>query len=107
LEKGLKENGFYYLLTLRFIPIFPFVAINMAAALVQMNPLVFLWGTFIGIIPGTFVYVATGVALRVPLEHRGQALEVLVDQRIWIALMGLGLLSLLPVLYKKFKKNHP
>lgn len=107
LETGLRENGFYYLLTLRFIPIFPFVAINGAAALVQMNPFAFFWGTFLGIIPGSFVYVATGVALRVPLEQQGLPPEVILDKRIWIALSGLGLLSIIPVIYKRFKKNRP
>lgn len=59
-----QANAFSYLLTLRLVPLFPFVAVNLVAALLQIPLCTFFWGTLIGIIPESFVYVSIGVAMR-------------------------------------------
>ena len=94
-----------YLLTLRLIPIFPFVAVNLAAALFQIPFKTFAFGTFLGIIPGSFVYVSMGVALQEVIQKPDFSPRIVLDPKILIALTGLGILSFLPVLYKRFKKN--
>jgi uncharacterized membrane protein YdjX (TVP38/TMEM64 family) len=106
MQKGFQENALSYLLTLRLIPLFPFVAVNLAAALFQMPLKTFAIGTFFGIIPGSFVYVSMGVALREVIQTPDFSPSLVLDPKILLAFIGLGILSLLPVFYKLLKKNR-
>lgn len=105
MQKGFQENASYYLLTLRLIPIFPFVAINLVAAILQIPLRTFILGTFFGIIPGSFVYVSIGVGLHDVLQKEEFSAKIILDPKILLALIGLGILSLLPVIYKYYKKK--
>lgn len=102
MKGGFQKNALYYLLTLRLIPIFPFVAINLVAAVFQIPLRTFIVGTFIGIIPGSFVYVSIGNALKDVILTPNLTPNIIVEPKFMIALVGLGILSLLPVLYKRF-----
>lgn len=97
MQAGFQANAFSYLLTLRIVPLFPFVAINLVSALLQISLRTFFWGTLIGIMPGSFVYVSIGVALR-----EGVQTSTLLTPDIFLSLTSLGILSLLPVLYKRW-----
>lgn len=103
MQKGFQDNAFSYLLTLRLIPLFPFVAVNLVAALLQIPFRTFFWGTFLGIMPGSFVFVSLGVALRDVIQRPDFKNYLVVSPKVWIALVGLGILSLLPALYKRFR----
>lgn len=105
MKDGFKENAFTYLLTLRLIPIFPFAVINVAAAIFQISLRTFFFATLIGIIPGSFVYTSMGVALREVIAQPDFSSGLILNPKVLFALAGLGLLALLPVLYKKFKKR--
>lgn len=97
----IEENGRNYLLTLRLIPIFPFFLINLFAGVTTIPVLTFLWTTALGIIPGSFVYAYLG--------HTGAQIEPgesLLSPQIILALVLLGLLSLLPVVGKKLKARR-
>lgn len=107
MQKGFQESALSYLLTLRLIPLFPFVAVNVAAALFQIPLKTFALGTFFGIIPGSFVYVSMGVALQEVIQKPDFSPSIVLDPKILLAFIGLGILSLLPVLYKRLKKNRP
>ena len=107
MKAGFQENAFSYLLTLRLIPLFPFVAINLGAAILQVSLRTFFWGTLIGIIPGSFVYVSLGTGLRDVIQTSELSPQLILKPPIIAGLVGLGLLSLLPVLYKKFRQNRP
>lgn len=101
MKAGFQENAFYYLLTLRLIPIFPFVAINLVAAVFQIPLKTFVVGTFIGIIPGSFVFVSIGNALKDVVLTTDLTPKIILEPKFIIALVGLGTLSLLPVFYKR------
>lgn len=103
LEAGFNENAFSYLLALRLIPAAPFWVVNIIPGLTQMKLTSFLLATFIGIIPGTMVFVSVGRGFDTILAS-GQTpdLSVLSSPSILIALGGLGALSLMPVIYKRF-----
>ena len=58
-----SADAFSYLLFLRLVPLFPFFAINIAAALCSIRTRTFILATLIGIIPGTFAYAALGSGL--------------------------------------------
>ena len=105
MKRGFQENAFYYLLTLRLIPIFPFVAINLVAAIFQVSLKTFLITTLIGIIPGSFVYVSLGSALKDVIVSTDLSPKIVLEPKFIIAFAGLGVLSLLPVLYKRFHRG--
>ncbi|RDI42583.1 TVP38/TMEM64 family inner membrane protein YdjZ [Aquicella lusitana] len=106
MEKGFNENAFNYLLILRLIPLFPFWAINVAAGLLAVRPVTFIVATFIGIIPGTFVYVMVGNGLSTVLaSDQVPQLNVIFAPPILLPLLGLALLALLPVIYKRWKRR--
>ena len=67
----------------------------------------YVLGTFIGIIPGSFVFASVGAGLGSVLDS-GQEFSpasVLTPQ-IVIALIGLAALALLPVAYRKLKARR-
>lgn len=103
LQRGFAENALSYLLFLRLVPVFPFFAVNLVPAFLGVKLRTYLLGTFLGIIPGTFVYAAVGAGLGV-LFDAGAAVSAadVLSPQIVVALAGLALLALLPVAYKKW-----
>lgn len=99
LNRELETAGLNYLLFLRLVPIFPFFLINLAAGLTRLPLRTFFLGTFLGIIPGGFVYVNAGASLAA-IERIGD----IASPRVIGSFALLGLLALVPVLYKKMKK---
>lgn len=106
MQKGFQKNALSYLVTLRLIPLFPFVAINLVASVLQIPLKTFFFGTLIGIIPGSFVFASMGVALHHVIEKPGFTPSLILDSSVILALTGLGILSLLPVAYKYFHKRR-
>lgn len=107
MEKGFQENAFSYLLVLRLIPLFPFWAINIAAAVLRVRLKTFVIATFIGIIPGSFVYVMVGNGLHTLLaRNQTPDLNIIFTPPILLPLLCLAILALLPVIYK-WRKGIP
>lgn len=108
LKKGLQKNAFYYLLAVRLIPIFPFWAVNIAAGLLGVRPQVFVAATFIGIIPGTFIYVMIGNSLHYFFQTQTEPnLKIIFTPSILLPLLGLAVLAILPVLFKSKLISKP
>lgn len=105
MKAGFQDNAFSYMLTLRLIPIFPFVIVNIVAGILQIRLKTFFFGTLIGIIPGSYVYVSVGVAMQTLLNKDNFTPESLLSHDIIVALTGLGILALLPIIYKIIKKR--
>lgn len=99
-NREIEVNGYNYLLTLRFIPLFPFFLINIFAGLTRVPLGTFAWTTMVGILPGSFVYIYTGRELGV-IEKPGDILS----WQLLLAFALLGLLVLSPVLVKKILKK--
>ncbi len=100
-NREIAQNGHSYLLTLRLIPLFPFFLVNLFAGVTSVKVRTFLWTTSLGIIPGSFVYAYLGYA--------GASLEPGKAQfpyEALIALVLLGLLSLIPVAVKKIRHRR-
>jgi uncharacterized membrane protein YdjX (TVP38/TMEM64 family) len=67
----------------------------------------FVLATFIGVIPGTFVYTTVGAGLKTLLDSNADfSLGSVLTPQILTALIGLALLSLLPVAYKAWRKSR-
>lgn len=104
LEDGFNTNAFSYLLALRLIPAAPFWVINIVPALTRMTLQSYLAATFIGIAPGTAVFVSVGRGLdHVLAAGRTPDLEVLASPSILGPLSALGVLALMPVVWKRFR----
>ncbi|MBH0110093.1 TVP38/TMEM64 family protein [Salinibacterium sp. NG22] len=59
-DEMLQRRGLLSVIALRLIPVLPFTLINYAAGLTAVRIRDYALGTVIGIIPGTFAYVAVG-----------------------------------------------
>jgi len=104
MQAGFDENALSYMFVLRLIPLFPFFLVNLAPAFLGVPLRVYLIATFFGIMPGSFVYALVGAGLGSVFD-RGEAFTlagVMTPQMI-VALAGMALLALLPVVYKKLK----
>lgn len=102
MEDGFRKNAFNYLLVLRLVPIFPFFLVNLAAGLLGVRLSTYVLATFIGIIPGTFVYAGLGNGLGALFESGGTPdLGLIFKPVVLVPLIGLALLSLLPVLWRR------
>ena len=103
-KQGLKRMPFH-LLALRLIPAAPFWVVNIVPALLRDALAALLIATFIGIAPGTSVYVAVGRGFDKVLT-RGEVpdLSTLQDPYIIAPLVALGILSLMPVVLKRLKR---
>ena len=107
LQNGFNENAFNYLLTLRLIPLFPFFVLNFVPALLGMRFTSFALATAIGIIPGSFVYALSGAGLDSVFASGGDfSVGSVLTPEILFAFTGLGIMSVLPVLYKRMKKTR-
>ena len=102
LEAGFQKNSFYYLLALRLIPAAPFWIVNIVPALLGMRLKDYVLATFIGITPATLIYcwVARGFD-NLLLRRQSPDLSVFGEPAIIVPLFALGLLSLIPTLWKR------
>lgn len=90
INKGIEKNEVAYLLSLRLAPIIPFVAFNLLAGLTRVKPWTFLWTSFIGMLPGTMLYVNAGNELA-----KVNKLEELISLEVLISLAALALVPFL------------
>ena len=98
-SKGFSEDAFNYLLTLRLIPIFPFWLINIAPAFFKIKLSTYITATALGITPGVIVYSSLGNGLGALLAA-GETpdLGIIFQPKIFLPLLGLTILSTLPIL---------
>src|SRR5262249_12788168 len=102
LEAGFRENELSYMLVLRLVPLFPFWLVNLAPAFLGVRLSTFIIGTFIGIIPGAFVFASVGTGLGGLLESGATPDgSALLQPRVLIPVIGLIVLALIPVVYKR------
>ncbi len=107
MEAGFNEDALSYLLVLRLIPAFPFFIVNLVPAFLGVSLRTFVIGTFLGIIPGTFVFASIGAGLGSIFDSAQEfSLKGALTPQVITALVGLALLSLLPVVYKKIKARR-
>ena len=106
LQAGFNENALSYLFVLRLIPVFPFWLVNLAPAFLGVQLRTYIVATFIGIIPGTLVFSLIGAGLGSVFDS-GEAISLkgVLTPEIIAALLGLAMLALVPVVYKKFFKS--
>lgn len=123
LQDGFKENALSYLLFLRLVPVFPFVIVNLAPALLGVPLRTYVIGTLIGIIPGTIAFSVAGSGLGSIVETQNKIYQTclatapanadtacpytidtsaLVTTQLLAAFALLGAVALIPVAYKRW-----
>jgi uncharacterized membrane protein YdjX (TVP38/TMEM64 family) len=104
MREGFQKNALSYLLFLRLVPIFPFFLINLVPAFLNVRLLIYVIGTFIGIIPGSLVFTLVGSGVD-EIFARGEDLSLssVFSVEMMLGFTGLGLLSLVPVIYKRIR----
>ncbi|MGD9743484.1 MAG: TVP38/TMEM64 family protein [Dongiaceae bacterium] len=106
-EAGFQENALYYMLTLRLIPIFPAFIINLVAPFVGVSFRVYAIATLFGVLPSCIIFASFGAGLGAIFDaDKPVALENVLTPTMVFALTGLGLLMLLPVFFKAWKKRR-
>jgi uncharacterized membrane protein YdjX (TVP38/TMEM64 family) len=95
-QQGFAKNAFSYLLTLRLIPLFPFFVVNLVSGLTRVSVGTYVAATAIGIIPGSFVYAYAGRQLGTI-----SSLKEIASPNVIGAFVLLGLLALVPIVYKR------
>lgn len=107
LRQGFSHNAFNYLLTLRLIPIFPFFIINIACGVLGVRLKAFFWGTLLGIIPGSVIYVWVGTGLGfAPQQGEQLNMGIIFQPQFILPIIALALLSLVPMIRKKFTQGQ-
>jgi uncharacterized membrane protein YdjX (TVP38/TMEM64 family) len=96
-QEGFAKNAFSYLMTLRLIPLFPFFVVNLVSGLTRVNIGTYVAATALGIIPGSFVYAYAGRQLGTI-----NSLKEIASPNVLAAFVLLGLLALVPIVYKWF-----
>ena len=105
LEKGFSKNHFYHLLFLRLIPFAPFFVVNILAGIVNMRIISYVFATFIGIIPGTTIYIFTGITFS-ELFQNSQIPEFnITSSKYFLIILLLSILSLSPIIFDKLLKK--
>jgi len=102
IRPGLERDGFFYLLTLRLIPVVTFWLVNLAPALIGMPFGAYAAATAIGVIPGTVVFSGIGAGLGDILAAGGRPeLGIIFSPPILLPLLGLAALSLIGAWWRK------
>ena len=93
INRGIEQDGAFYLFSLRLVPIFPFFVINVVMGLTRIKTWTFFWVSVIGMIAGAAVYANAGTQLAQLESLSGIASPSL--------LASFALLGLFPLLARK------
>lgn len=104
-EQNFQKNAFYYLLSLRLIPVFPFFVINIVSGLLAVPLPVFITATLLGLFPSSLIYTTLGQNLGLLLTSPDQSLlELTLKPHFFLPLCALATLALLPILGQRYFK---
>jgi uncharacterized membrane protein YdjX (TVP38/TMEM64 family) len=93
MNRGVETDGAYYLFTLRLVPLVPFWLINLGLGLTPMPVTTFAAVSWLGMLPGTFLYVNLGSQLG-SVHSPGDLVS-------WPMLAALALVGVVPLVIRK------
>ncbi len=107
LQKKIQKNQVFYLLFLRLSHLLPFWLVNLSAGIFHVKTKTFIWTTFLGLIPLTYVIADSGSSLSIYFEtHEHFSWKGIFTTKLKLCLVALGCIALLPLVYKKWKEKH-
>jgi uncharacterized membrane protein YdjX (TVP38/TMEM64 family) len=92
IDRGIEKNGLYYLFSLRVAPVIPYFVLNWLCGLTTMRVWPFFWVSFVGMLPGTAVYVNAGNEIA-KIDSMGNIFS-------WNIIASMLLLALVPFILK-------
>lgn len=98
-DEAVARSGFKTIFRLRLIPLVPFNGLNFGAGFSGVRYRDYLLGSFLGMLPATFIYTYFADALLQGAQGANQ--KALIN--LTVAAILLVLISFLPTLYKKIK----
>ena len=102
MEEGFRANEWSYMFALRLAPLFPFYLVNIVPAFLGVRTTTYVVATFFGIIPGAFVLASFGGGADALLEDEMlPGFDVFLRIEVAIPIVGLVILSLAPILYRR------
>jgi uncharacterized membrane protein YdjX (TVP38/TMEM64 family) len=106
LEKQIHSDQVSYLLFFRFSHFIPFFLLNSAAACFKIRRWTFIWTTYVGILPISYLLAEGGSGLDAFFQKNSHfSMGAIFNDQVKLALLCLGVLALLPLLWKIFKKK--
>ena len=100
INKGLEQDGVFYLFSLRLVPVFPFFLINLLMGLTSIRSTTFFWISLVGMLAGTAAYVNAGTQLAA-ITHLSDVMSpalifsfVLLALFPWLARWSIGLVKI-------------
>ena len=87
---------FFTIFAIRLIPIFPFFAVNLLAGVTHMSVVRFLGGTFLGMLPSTYLYSSSGLQL-----SQISTINEILTVKMVVILSCLGCISACSLVLKK------
>jgi uncharacterized membrane protein YdjX (TVP38/TMEM64 family) len=122
MSDGLQKDAASYLLFLRLVPVFPFAAVNLAAAIFGVPLKTYIWTTAIGILPGSFAFVFAATNFGVIVDQQKASFDAcklsnqkictyaidysaLVGPNLLMAFAALGCVALIPVVVSRFSNK--
>jgi uncharacterized membrane protein YdjX (TVP38/TMEM64 family) len=107
IQIGVRANAFSYLLVLRLIPAVPFWLCNICSGFVAIPLRTYIAATVLGIIPSTVIYSSIGAGLDHVFNQGGKPdLNMMMDPQVLLPLVGLCLLSIIPVAFHAWKLHR-
>ncbi len=109
INRKIKEEGAFYLLFLRLVPVLPFFLVNLVMALTPIRAFTFYWVSQLGMLPATLIYVNAGTQLAKISSPKDIASPSLIFAFVLLAILPFitkGIMSALKNrrVYKNFKK---
>lgn len=92
IDRGIERDGLYFLFSLRVAPVIPYFILNWLIGLTTMRVWSFFWVSFLGMLPGTAVYVNAGNEIA--------KLDSMASIFSWSIVMSLVLIATTPFLLK-------
>ncbi len=94
INAGFHADGFYYVISLRLIALFPFFVVNLVVGLIPIRCRTYVAATMIGMIPLNIVFVYLG--MQIPSFHDISE-DGIRSFLSWQILFGFGLIGLIPL----------
>lgn len=106
LYEKLHHEGFITLLLLRLVPIAPYNILNYAAGLAGIRTRHYLIATFIGTIPGIFIFTYLADSISAGVISPGQAFVRILIAGVFLAALALISRFLAGKVRKRLEKHH-
>lgn len=98
---GLNKDPLSYLILLRWAPLLPHFVINVSLSFSKATTRQFILGTFVGVLPSTFVFVLAGTQLAT-IRETGKVLTPGTTAILFL----MALFSLVPLLAKRYLQKN-